>query len=118
MEMLVASKHLLAEMTTALDIHGREHLIIVVKASWQIPLGGQRPRPLVPTPLAQADEFVGEPGDSAMLYGADFARFKPRCDVLFNACTHAPQAKEINELTVAFQVGSLKKSIKVTGTRH
>jgi hypothetical protein len=118
MELLVASKHLLAEITTALDVQGREHLVIVVKASWQIPHSGQRPRPIIPTALAQADEFVGEPGESAMLYGADFARYKPRCDVLFDACAHAPQAIEVKELTVAFQVGPIQKGLKVTGARQ
>jgi hypothetical protein len=117
MELLVASKHLAAEMTTALDVQGREHLVIVVKSSWQIPQPGQRPRPLVPTPLAAADEFVGEPGESAMRYGGDFARFKPRCDVLFNAQAHAPNGKEVRELAVAFKVGDLKKGLKVFGPR-
>ena len=69
MEILVGSKHYLAEIATALDIHGREHLVIVVKASWQIPNNGQRPRPLLPAALSQVDEFFGEPGASAMRYG-------------------------------------------------
>ncbi|MDM5181932.1 DUF2169 domain-containing protein [Massilia sp. DJPM01] len=118
MEIMVGSKHYLAEIATALDIHGREHLVIVIKASWQIPNDGQRPRPLPPAALSQVDEFFGEPGASAMRYGSDFARFKPRCDVLFDACAHAPQGEAVRELTVAFQIGTLKKGLKAIGSRH
>ena len=117
MEILVASKHLIAEMTTALDVKGREHLVLVIKASWQIPLAGQRPRPIAPSPLSPADEFYGAPGESAMRYGGDFARFKPRCDVLLDACAHAPDGKPVRELLVGFKLGKLQKGIKVLGPR-
>jgi hypothetical protein len=117
MEMLIASKHLLAEMTTALDVQGREHLVIVVKSSWRIPQSGQRPRPITPTPLVQADEFFGEPGESALRYGSDMARFKPRCDVLFDAHAHAPDGVPVQALTVAFKIGAFQKGLNVVGSR-
>lgn len=118
MDLLIASKHLLAEVSTALDVQGREHLVVVVKGSWQIPGPGQRPRPVAPSPLAKSDQFLGEAGLSPMLYGADFARHKPRCDVLFDSFAHAPHGTEVQELTVACQVGPLKKGIKVVGPRQ
>lgn len=117
MEILVAAKHLIAEITTALDIKGREHLVLVIKATWQIPLAGQRPRPIAPTPLLPADDFYGEPGESAMRYGGDFARFKPRCDVLLDASAHAPDGKPVQELLVGMKFGTLQKGIKVLGLR-
>ncbi|HEX8610687.1 MAG TPA: DUF2169 domain-containing protein [Telluria sp.] len=117
MEMMVASKHLLADMTTALDVKGREHLVIMVKSSWQIPQSGARPRPIVPQPLEQADIFYGEPGESAMKYGSDFARYKPRCDVLFDAHAHTPAGLPVTELIVGFKLGSLQKGVKVIGPR-
>lgn len=117
MEMMVASKHLVAEMTTALDVEGREHLVIMVKSSWQIPKSGARPRPIAPQPLEQADVFYGEPGESAMKYGSDFARYKPRCDILFDAQAHAPAGLPVTELIVGFKLGSLQKGVRVIGAR-
>ncbi|ALF89664.1 MULTISPECIES: DUF2169 family type VI secretion system accessory protein [Ralstonia solanacearum species complex] len=117
MDVVVGSKRLAGSATVALDVSGREHLVLVAKATWSIPGMGERSRPLPPQPLAMADVFVGEPGRSAMLYGADLARFKPRCDVLFNASAHAPAGQPLTDLLVAWQVGPLKKGLRVVGPR-
>lgn len=115
MDIKIGSRHIAADISVALDAAGREHLLIVSKCTWTIPQPGQRPRPLPPLPLAQADEYYGEPGLSAMRYGSDYARFKPRCDVLFDACAHS--AEPVPELIAAWQVGPLNKGIKVLGPR-
>ncbi|AMP38044.1 DUF2169 family type VI secretion system accessory protein [Ralstonia solanacearum] len=117
MEVVVGSKHLAGSAIVALDVSGREHLVLLAKATWSIPTPGGRPRPLPPQPLEAADVFAGEPGRSALFYGADFARFKPRCDVLFNASAHAPAGQPVTELLVAWQVGPLKKGVRVVGQR-
>ncbi len=117
MEIITGSKHLAADIAVALDVAGREHLVVVAKGTWSIPQPGQRPRPLPPQPLAQSDVYVGAPGASAMLYGADYARFKPRCDVLFDASAHAPDGSAVREMLVAWQVGTLRKGLRVVGPR-
>ncbi|NHZ88361.1 DUF2169 domain-containing protein [Massilia sp. CCM 8733] len=117
MKIVVDSKHLAADIAVALDNAGREHLVIVAKSTWSIPEPGERARPLPPQPLVQADIYAGQPGASAMLYGADFARFKARCDVLFNASAHAPDNLPVPELLVAWQVGALRKGLRVLGPR-
>lgn len=118
MDIVVGTKFLAAAVSTALDVSGREHLVIVAKATWQIPAAGQRARPIAPLPLAYTDEFHGEPGLSPMRYGADFARFKPRCDVLFDAVAHAPDGEPVRGLRAGFRVGTLQKEIKVLGPRR
>ena len=40
-----------------------------------------------------ADDYYGEPGQSPLRYGADMVRFKPRCDVLFDAVARIPGAR-------------------------
>ncbi|MCU7816509.1 MAG: DUF2169 domain-containing protein [Candidatus Thiodiazotropha sp. (ex Rostrolucina anterorostrata)] len=117
MEVVVAGKQLAADAIVALDVSGQEHLVMVAKATWSIPPPGGRPRPLSPQPLESSDVYVGEPGQSAMLYGSDFARFKPRCDVLFNACAHAPNGQPVREMQVGWQVGPLIKGLNVVGPR-
>ncbi|WP_220815177.1 DUF2169 family type VI secretion system accessory protein [Pseudomonas paralcaligenes] len=104
-------------MTTTFDSGGREYLVIVAKATWRIPKPGQRPHPLTPQPLSHADQFYGEPGLSPLRYGDDFARHKPRCDVIFDACARAPGGKPITALAVQVQVGAMVKLIKVQGPR-
>jgi len=116
-ELVVASKNLIAEVVPALDVEGREHLVIVVKASWRIPAPGQRPMPITPAPFEPADVYAGEPGQSAMLYGSDLVRFKPRCDLLFNAHAHSPTGEPVTEMLVGWRVGTLEKGLRVIGPR-
>lgn len=118
MKLLLAARHLAVDVATSLDGDGRDHLIVIGKATWSIPALGERPQPLTPQPIACSDIFVGDPGSSAMLYGSDFARFKPQCDVLFNASAHSPAGQPVTQMLVGWQVGPLKKGVRVIGPRR
>jgi len=113
----VGSRHLATEVTVAPDVTGREHLVVVAKATWSIPEAGQRPRPLPPEPIAIVDEYLGDPSESPLRYGADLARFKPRCDVIFDATAHAPGGVPVRELVAGFEIGPLLKRVRVAGPR-
>ncbi|MDR0701437.1 MAG: DUF2169 domain-containing protein [Azoarcus sp.] len=117
MELVVASRHHLCDVFPALDVSGREHMVIVIKAAWALPAPRQRPRPLSPSPLSVVDEYYGAPGASAMRYGADYVRFKPRCDVLFDACAHAPANRPVRHLEACVRIGDWRKSLRVIGPR-
>lgn len=117
-EMHVGSKHLVADVAVALDAMGHEHLVVVAKGTWSIPVQGQRPRPLPPEPLVVSDQYYGEPGESALRCGSDFARFKALCDVIFDASAHAPEGKPTKEMDVRVQVGAMKKHLRVFGPRY
>ena len=118
MQLHIGSKHLAAAATVQLDVAGREHLVIVAKSTWSIPGPGQRPRPLPPQPVVTADQYFGKPGQSAMRYGSDMARFKPRCDLIFDACGHSPEGQSVTELQAGFELASLRKMVRVLGTRQ
>lgn len=118
MQLVCSSKHLATAIATALDVTGREHLVVVTKATWALPAPGQRPRPLPPCALSPSDQYYGAPGESAMRYGDDFVRFKPRCDVLFDACAHAPGGRPVRQLAVALRIGDWRKQLVVVGDRQ
>ena len=117
MDVMIGSRSLAADIAVALDVAGREHLVVVAKATWRIPQAGQRPRPLPPQALVYSDEFFGSPEDSAMRYGADFARFKPACDVLFDSHAHSPDGQAVMNLDAAWSVGAMRKALRVLGER-
>ncbi len=118
MELICDSRWLATAVSVALDVTGREHLVVLAKATWALPAPGGRPRPLLPQPLARVDAYYGEPGESPMRHGDDFARFKPRCDVLFDACAHSPDGQPRELLGVGVQVGDMVKRLRVTGERR
>jgi hypothetical protein len=119
MEIINGARHTIADITTVTDKAGREHVVVVIKATYRIPANGKAPRPqLPPLPLSTEDSFAGEPGLSAPLYEVDFIRFKEKCDVLFNARAYAPQGKPVEALDVAVKVGAMQKALHVVGHRH
>ena len=117
MELFIGSTYVVAELTTAIDKTGREHLLIVAKGTWAIPTKSLYPRPIKATPLQYADIHVGEPGLSAPLYESDFVLKKNRCDVIFNAKAHAPDNQPVRELKVAYRIGAHINTMNVVGKR-
>ncbi len=117
MQLVIGSPLLRSEVFPATDVHGQEHLVVAVKGTWSLPGSGQRPRPMQATPLVYADEHYGEPGTSALRYATDMVRFKPQCDIVFDACAHAPDGQAVSTLGVHAQVGGWQKQIKVWGPR-
>lgn len=118
MDIVVGSNHLAVDTMIGLDVAGREHLVVMAKATWRIPGPGGRPRPLAAQPFVPSDDYMAEPGLSAMRYGSDFVRFKPRCDVLFDARFHSPTGEAVTTDTAAWQVGPLRKALRVHGQRR
>lgn len=98
---------------------GRELLVVVVKATYDLPTDDQAVPALaaLQEPIVAADAYVGEPGLSAPLYESDFAPCKPRCDVLLHGAAHAPLDRVAERVTVAFRVGAWSKSFDVVGRR-
>ena len=108
-----------AAWTTGYERDGRELLIVIVKATYRMPMA-QEPAELDPvqSPLVQADEFVGEPGVSAPRRETDFAHRKPGCDVLLLGQAYAPTGTAATRIDVGLRVGTLVKQFSVVGDRH
>lgn len=117
MDIVQGNQLLRTEVFPALDVRGQEHLVVVTKGTWTLPEPGQRPRPIPAGPLAHADEHYGEPGASAVRHAADLVRYKPQCDILFDACAHSPDGQPMIALAVQAQVGAWQKQVKVWGNR-
>jgi hypothetical protein len=118
MEIINGSRFVLdAHMGT--DAQGKRFLVAQAKATYRIPPPGQQyPRLADPQlPLLNADVFEGEPGESGLIFEADHAWFKPRCDVLVHASAHAPGEQAVKQLDVGFRVGSCLRTARVIGNR-
>jgi hypothetical protein len=97
---------------------GRESIVVVVKGSFdftegseEVSLSAIQNEPLV------ADEFTGLPGESATRMECDFAPEKPLCDILVIGSAHAPAGRKVTSLQAGFSIGSLKKTLEITGHR-
>lgn len=101
---------------------GRYCLIVVVKATYDLPLDqpvvNALPLAAKQQPLVEADSFTGEPGYSSPYQENDFATHKPQCDVLIHATAHSPRQQPVTRLSVTAQVGIMNKTFEVVGKRH
>ncbi|WP_167084457.1 DUF2169 family type VI secretion system accessory protein [Massilia frigida] len=108
-----------AACTTAADKSGRKHLLVVIKATYRLPLSGE-PAQLLDTQIepVSADTATEEPGLSAPEYECEFVLVKPRCEVLLLGSAYAPQGVAAQRVGVGFQVGSVSKAFHVYGKRN
>lgn len=115
---LVNATKMQAGFTLGMEPSGREHVVVVVKGTFAIPRAGEEPTLAEDqAPLVMADTLSGEPGFSATIYESEFARVKPRCDVLLNGSAYAPGGKPAERVLVSLRLGTIKKSFAVVGDR-
>ncbi len=68
-------------------------------------------------PVLYTDEYYGEPGKSSIKYPADLVLGKLNTDTGLVGIAHSPAGKPVKRLLVSLKVGTLKKTIMVTGNR-
>ena len=97
---------------------GRESLVVAVKGTFTIPENSDSPELAdEQVPLVEADEYTGEPGLSAPVYESDYARYKPKCDIILNGSAYAPGGIPAKKVRILLAVGSMIKSFNVIGNR-
>jgi hypothetical protein len=117
MDLLDGTK-MLAGYTLGVEPSAREHLVVVVKGTFDFPKdGGEATLAEEQVPFVYADTFTGKPGFSAPVDECDFAFRKPRCDVLLNGSAYAPDGKPTTRVTVGLKVGPMRKVFDVVGER-
>lgn len=116
---LLNGTDMVAEYTLGLDPQGREHLVAVVKGTFDLAGNGGVPTlAAAQEPIVKADVFTGEPGLSATVYESEFSYLKRFCDVILNGSAHAPGGRPTDRVTVGLRVGSMSKSFNVVGDRY
>jgi hypothetical protein len=110
---------LVASVVPGRRADGREVVVAVVKATYQIPsAGGELILAPEQEPLIFTDIHADEPGLSPVLYESDFAPLKPRCDVVVVGRAIVPNGRLQTQLDVRLQVSNLiDKTIRVVGNR-
>src|SRR5262249_5172240 len=104
-------------LTVATDKDGRDHCVVVVKGTFAVGQDGEVRPAEVQEPLVFSDVHHGDPGTTSVKYECEFAMSKPRADVIVNGQAVAPEGKPVRELTVALEIGSRRKEIRVLGDR-
>jgi len=108
-----------AGYTVGLEKSGRHCLVVVAKASFNLPTESSKPPTLreedKQIEIYLTDSFTGEAGYSAPIYENDYAPIKPKCDVILNGSAYSYPEKETTQTVVRLRISSLDKSFRVKG---
>ena len=104
-----------AKMMGVPDAQGIESLLVLVKATFRI--GAKRGVAEDQLPIADADDYSGEPGASSLGVASDVGLPKPGTDVLLVGSAHAPGGTSACESEVSLRVGPIHKRIRIVGDR-
>lgn len=109
---------LAALMFAALDEAGRDTVILVIKASFEL-RPGQAPVLVAEHQRAVTlgDEYWGEPTASSLRYASEVHLPKPGTDVIVNGDACAPHGRAVTELELLVRVGERSKLARVFGER-
>ena len=98
------------------DEDGRPVVVPVVKATYEIGRAGRLALAEAQMPVNLAGELHGPPGASSWKYEPEIALAKPGTDVVLIGAAHAA-ARITRELDVSFRLGTLEKTVHVSGDR-
>ncbi len=106
-----------AGLTVAADKDGRDWCVVVVRGTFDVARDGTVTPAEEQTPPVATDEFHGDPATSSIRRECDFARFKPRADLLLLGRAVPPGGRPVAELDVTLELGPVKKTVRVVGDR-
>ena len=106
-----------ADRSWVRDRNGAEIWLVAVKGTFDISAGGTTKLAEKQQEVCLAPKYSGEPAQSSLLYDADLPRTKVTTDIIINGHAYAPGGEPTTSVEVAFRVGDLMKSLRVTGDR-
>jgi hypothetical protein len=107
-----------AERGWVRDREGAELWLVAVKCTFDIKLDGSTVISSDQPPVLRVPEYYGEPGKSSVKYEADLVMTKATTDILVVGHAWAPQGRPVTQVDVGLRVGSLQKTLRVTGDRR
>ena len=106
-----------AERSWVQDKDAMQHWIVVVKATFDIRADGSTAVSETQEPIVRLGEHRGDPAASSLLYEADIVGRKVATDVVVNGTAYAPHGRKAQSVEVRIRVGSIDKTLLVTGHR-
>lgn len=116
---LINHTAMVAGYTTSHNTDGSECLVVVIKATYRLPYGGEAVELMnEQVAITLADTATDEPGMSAPEYECDYCLEKPKVDVLLLGSAYAPKGIPAGLVPVGLRVGTMTKAFNVHGKRQ
>jgi hypothetical protein len=106
-----------AEQLFLMDERGRDILVLVIKATYQINATSELQISEEQVPVNFSGEYYGEPGKSSFKYEPEVAPLKPATDVALIGHAY-PDRRGATCVDVTLKVAPLQKTVRVFGDRY
>jgi hypothetical protein len=105
------------ELFTAQDPRGQLYVVLAVRATFDIGVGGMLRRADTQEPLCAGDVYHGEPGASSLKLASDLVPMKAGTDIAMLGTAYAPNGRPATKMMVQLRVGPVEKKVMVFGDR-
>lgn len=99
------------------DVNGDMSVVTVIKATFSFSIDGEIKAAERQMPLCYGDEYWGKPGLSSLRYATDIVYEKKGTDIALNGHAYAPMRNPEKKIHAGLAVGSLQKTVTITGNR-
>lgn len=97
------------------DRNGAEVWLVAVRCTFTISPDGTTAIAEKQDAPVLAPVHRGDPATTSLLYDSDFHLTKPTTDILLHGHAYAPEGKPAKQVDVTLRIGSIQKSLRVTG---
>src|SRR5262245_63332258 len=105
-------------MFSSRDPQQRDFYVVVLRGTFRIEPNAPLRLDAEQHPIVETDVFHADPHASSLFLEGDLAPFKPRSDIQIHAVAHAPGGWATPHWLVRARVGSIEKTLRVTGPRR
>ena len=106
-----------AERALVRDADGAEVWLVVVKGTFDIHPDGSTAVARVQEPVCLAPRYIGEPGQSSLLYDVDMVPTKSATDVILHGSAYSISEELSFHVDVSLRLGKVSKVLRVFGRR-
>lgn len=106
-----------ANTTVCQNLDGRDHLVVILKATYGLESDGRVVPEEEQQPLEPTDVYYGDPLTSSIRLEGELIPPKLGTDVVLVGHAHAPSQQPSTQLDVGIKVGPVSKVIRVFGDR-
>ncbi len=99
------------------DKDGAETWLVVVKATFDVQPDGSTTPSLGQPDVTRSPIYRGDPASTSIVYDNDFVLTKKTTDVILNGSAYAPANTTARRIDAGFEVGPVKKVVRVIGDR-
>lgn len=117
MWVLVNQTPFAAERSWVRDKNGSEVWLVAVRGTFNIYPDGLLEIAEEQSNVCLAPEYLGENGQSSLLYETDLFHTKPQTDVILHGHAYAPVGKPVTKMDVELKIDRFAKRLRVLGDR-